>query len=164
MAENVAQAQPQPQPKSGGKLWIIIAIFVFLLLIGGGVVFFMLGSNAEHTGGDGKEHVERKPAVYYELERFVVNISKNKRQKFLQVNMQVLTRDEHEIDVIKLHIPKIRNNIIFLLSGQKAEVIATNEGKEDLRQRCLKEIQTILEKESGKPIVEDLFFTSFIMQ
>jgi flagellar FliL protein len=38
------------------------------------------------------------------------------------------------------------------------------DGKEQLRQECLKEIQRILTKETGKPGVEDVLFTSFVVQ
>jgi flagellar FliL protein len=40
----------------------------------------------------------------------------------------------------------------------------TREGKEKLRHEALREIQAILKKESVAPGIEDLLFTSFVVQ
>ena len=42
--------------------------------------------------------------------------------------------------------------------------VSSGAGKEALRLECLKETQRILKKETGSPMVEDLFFTSFVVQ
>lgn len=166
MVEEVAALQPKA--KSASLLWILIALVTLVLLLGVGLSIFLMSGKSEPSAKEKTEDNPKtevlKPAIYFELERFVVNFSKPKRAKFLQVNVQILTREETAVDLVKHHSPRIRNNLIFLLSAQDEEDIKTAEGKEKLRQETLKEIQKILEKESGSPGVEDVFFTNFIMQ
>ena len=52
----------------------------------------------------------------------------------------------------------------MLFSSQKPDDLQTREGKERLREQALKEIQHIVEGYTGKPGVEEVFFTSFLMQ
>jgi len=78
--------------------------------------------------------------------------------------VQVMTRDPEVAQAIEAHMPVIRNNLVMLFSGQKYEEVATREGKERLRQQTLAEIQKVLEERIGKPGVEDVYFTAFVMQ
>ena len=75
-----------------------------------------------------------------------------------------MARDEAIIDAVKQHMPVIRNSLISLFSSQEFKTISTREGKEALRQEVLAEIQQILEQQTGEPGVEDVYFTSFVMQ
>jgi flagellar FliL protein len=52
----------------------------------------------------------------------------------------------------------------MLFSGQEPSVLNTREGKEQLRTDALAEIQKVMKAETGKPAVESVFFTSFVMQ
>jgi flagellar FliL protein len=58
----------------------------------------------------------------------------------------------------------IRNSLILLFSGQVYEELQTDEGRELLRQAALAELQTIIEKELGKPGIEKVLFTNLVMQ
>jgi flagellar FliL protein len=40
----------------------------------------------------------------------------------------------------------------------------TREGKEKLREETLEEVQKVLLEETGEPGVDNVFFTSFVMQ
>jgi flagellar protein FliL len=85
--------------------------------------------------------------------------------RFLQVSMQVMTRDHETSELIKQHDPKIRNNMLLLLGSQTIDTISTMEAKEELRKKALETIAKIVEDEGGEgKKVEDLFFTSFVMQ
>jgi len=65
---------------------------------------------------------------------------------------------------VEEHMPVIRNSLVMLFSGQKYEDVATREGKERLRQQTLAEIRKVLEERTGKPGIEDVYFTAFVMQ
>jgi len=52
----------------------------------------------------------------------------------------------------------------MLIGGQLYEEIQTAEGKELLRQQCLQELQKIMQEEIGKPGVEQVLYTNFVMQ
>lgn len=123
------------------------------------------GDDEEGDGeGDGEEDVIQ-PAIYLPVDpAFVVNFAAQGKARFLQVTVEVMTRDPHMPDQIKLHMPVIRNNLMLLFSSQSYDGVSTLEGKEALREEALEVVQQILEEETGDPGVEAVYFTSFVMQ
>ncbi len=114
---------------------------------------------------DSEKSDKPAPANYVSLEPpFVVNFEGNSSARFLQISVEVMSRNAEYIDHIKKHMPVIRNNLVLLFGSQTYDKVNTLKGKEDLRQRALTEVQKILEEETGDAGVEALYFTSFVMQ
>ena len=105
------------------------------------------------------------PAVYIPIDpAFVVNFASQGKARFLQITVEVMTREAEVPDLVKLHMPAIRNNLVLLFSAQTFDNVSTLEGKEALREEALEVIQSILEEETGDVGVEAVYFTSFVMQ
>jgi flagellar FliL protein len=108
---------------------------------------------------------EAAPVAYLALDPpFVVNIGQAETVRFLQVSMEVMTRDPAVLEDVKRHMPAIRNNLVLLLSAQTYETLSAPQGKEQIRTTALGEIQKILKEHTGKPGVEAVYFTGFVMQ
>ncbi|MDT8384999.1 MAG: flagellar basal body-associated FliL family protein [Gammaproteobacteria bacterium] len=120
----------------------------------------------EGDGEEGGEAVEHTgPAVYMPIDpAFVVNFASQGKARFLQITVEVMTRDATVPDKVKLHMPVIRNNLMLLFSTQTYDTVSTLEGKESLREESLEVVQQILEEETGDPGIEAVYFTSFVMQ
>jgi len=184
-----------PAKGGNKKLLIIIAAAVLVLGGGGAGAFFFMHKSAadeevtadadegEHAAdakdakkekGKAKGKKDKKgkaaepklPAIYVEFQPpFVVNFDAKGVMRFLQVSIQVMTRDHDTSELIKLHDPKIRNNMLLLLGSQTLDTISTMEAKEELRKKALEAIVKIVNDEGGEgKKVEDLYFTSFVMQ
>jgi len=151
----------------GKKKIIIIGALAALLLVGGGVgAMLMMGGDDEAAAETAAAEAEKPAeAVYIDLKpEFVINFrDRNNRTKFLKAEMAVSTRDTDVEEAVTRHMPAIRNNLVLLLSRQIYEDLIPNEGKEALRQQALTEVQSVLEAEIGKPGVEDLYFSNFVM-
>jgi flagellar FliL protein len=151
----------------GKKKIIIIGALAALLLVGGGVGAMLMMGGDEEAATEAAAAEAEKPAeaVYIDLKpEFVINFrDRNNRTKFLKAEMAVSTRDTDVEEAVTRHMPAIRNNLVLLLSRQIYEDLIPNEGKEALRQQALVEVQTVLEAEIGKPGVEDLYFSNFVM-
>jgi len=106
------------------------------------------------------------PAIYVPLDPpFVVSFSDAAGDaRFLQLTLQAMARDEHTIEAVKTHAPAIRNSFLFLISGYKVEDLATLEGKEKLRAAMLSAANAIMEKNTGEAGIEELYFTSLVIQ
>jgi len=170
MAEG--EAGDKKEATGGGKKKLIIMILAGLLLGGGGVggtLYFMgmLG------GGSGKAATEDKDAnkeaknvpLYFAFpQAFTVNFETDQGLRFLQVSVEIMSYDQAAIDAVGVHMPVIKNNIILLLSNQAFEDLVSVEGKKEIRQKMLKEIQAILEKYKTESAVEEVYFTNFVMQ
>ncbi len=121
----------------------------------------------EGDHGDGEEEGDGEilPAIYLPIDpAFVVNFASQGKARFLQVTVEVMTRDPLMSDQINLHMPVIRNNLMLLFSSQSYDGVSTLEGKEGLREEALEVVQQILEEETGDPGIEAVYFTSFVMQ
>jgi len=108
----------------------------------------------------------KAPAVYVKFDPpFVVNFENRGSMRFLQVSIEVMTRDPLTVELIKQHDPKLRNDLLMLLGGQTYETISTRDGKEKLRGEALQTVAGVIAAEGGKADkVEQLYFTSFVMQ
>ena len=152
-------------------------------VVGGGVAWFVGGkvaataSSSDEHGAESKTNEKEKkkekqkeapppaPAKYYALTPpFVVNLNGERGAKYLQIELQVVTRDEEAFAQIKTHEPALRNALLLLFSQQEANALTDRGGKEALQQAALKEVQRVMQVETGKPSVESLLFTSFVMQ
>jgi flagellar FliL protein len=182
-AAEKAVEKPKPEKSGGGVVGLVvngIGIFALTLaaVVAGGFLNerlhprqeFALGTDGKLTlkapeKGDPKAAPEQKPAVYFAFDPpLIVNFDDGQAVRFLQLQIEVLARDPKVVDAVKLHSPVIRNNLLMLMNGRDYRTLMSREGKEALRQECLKEVQRILAKETGQPGIEDLFFTSFVVQ
>ncbi|NOX09890.1 MAG: hypothetical protein GXP22_10485 [Gammaproteobacteria bacterium] len=112
-----------------------------------------------------KEKKPKVPQVYFSLKpAFVVNFGETSSVRFLQLTIQVSTRQPDSIELMKEHMPAIRNNILLLLSDQVPAVLNSRAGKLELRKNVLKEIRQVLKEQTGESYVENVYFTSFVMQ
>lgn len=159
--ENDAPAAPGGNKK---KL-ILFGAVALLVVLGGGVgVMFALGGD-DSVAATPATPAKPQEATYIDLEpEFVINFrDRNDRPKFLKAEMSVSTRDDDIERAVERHMPAIRNNLVLLLSRQVYEDLVPNEGKETLRQQALAEVQSVLETQIGKPGVDDLYFSNFVM-
>ena len=111
------------------------------------------------------EPVPKAPPIYQAFDPpLVVSFQEQGTMRFLQVTVEVMARDEEGINGVKTHMPVLRNNLLNIFSGKGFAELTSREGKEALRKECLAEVQRILKANTGKSGVEDLYFTSFVVQ
>ena len=184
MADAADDAPPPPPPKSGGLMGTLmngIGIFVLTLvavIVGGfinaklhplpdmqldkdGKIKVIASAGAGAHGGEGSAG---NAAVYYAIDPpLVVNFEDGSVVRFLQITMEVMAHDQKAIDSVQKNIPLIRNNLLLLMSNRNYKTMMSREGKEKLRQEALTEIRAVQKKEGG-PDIDDLLFTSFVVQ
>jgi flagellar FliL protein len=109
------------------------------------------------------------PPLYLALDPpLVVSLEDKGAIRFLQVTVELMSRDEQVITNLKTHMPVIRNNLLMLLGGQSIPALTNREEKEKLRQDSLAEVRKVMKNNPGKDkdpgTVEDVYFTSFVVQ
>ena len=159
MAEAAVTEAP-PKEKSNTLRWVLIAMVVVAIGAGGGFFFFKNRSHAPAAA-----QVKPAPAIYYALDpAFVVNFEAEQLVRFLQITIELMSRDAATVDFIKQHDPVIRNDLL-LLSNQQYTALATAQGKEQLRKRALEAVRAVATREGADPgKIEAVYFTSFVMQ
>lgn len=182
---------PKVKKPMSGTVKIILAAVGVIALLGANtalVMFMSGGSNnqpshehdaqnaepgkdakASEDGGHGEDKDKSTATagapIYFKVEpTFVVNFQAQEALRFLQVNVEVMAKDQQVIAAVEQHMPVIRNNLILLFSSQDFTTISTRVGKERLRAQVLAETQKVLKEKTGKPGIEAVYFTSFVMQ
>lgn len=173
----MADEDNQAPESGGGKkkliLMIVVAVVLIGLSVGGTLMAIKLldGSDGEQAAGGAADEVSaevvevKKPAIYYPLKpNIIVNFNARGKQRFLQAEISLMVRDDEVVAAIEEHSAMLQHSLLMLFSGQDYGELQTAEGKELLRQMALAEIQGLLEQEIGKPGVEQVLFTGFVMQ
>jgi flagellar FliL protein len=186
MSDSTPAADAAKPPKSKKKLLIIIIIATVVLLGGGGGGWFFLHKPAEESAeeegktaknekgqktekgkkGKKKEAEAKLPAQFVGLDPpFVVNFEPGASARFLQITVQLMTRELHMKEFLEANNPIIRNDLLLLFGNKQVEEVSTQEGKEALRAAALEAIRKIVKDEGGEPeAIEAVYFTSFVMQ
>ena len=165
-SEDAAQA---PVPAGKGKLKLILLIVLGLVLaIGasvGGTWYIMHRSESQPAPAVETASNVKQPAIFEPmLPAFVANFNQNGRQRYLQVSITLLARNQADLEALKVHMPVIRNNLVMLFSAQSFDNLATPVGLEMLRQKVTASVQEVAQKELGKVVVEQALFTNFVLQ
>jgi flagellar FliL protein len=176
---------PKPAKQRSELVRIVIpgAVALFLAILGAQVaapiVTNMLAGEPKPTGeaAEDEEFADESdrgdlqlaavgPAIYAPLDPpLVVSFGDGDgNTRFLQLTLQAMARDEVSVAGIKQHSPAIRNAFLFLLSARQIDELLTLEGKEKLRADMTAKAQEILETNTGAPGLEELYFTSFVIQ
>jgi flagellar FliL protein len=167
-----------PKGKSKSKLLIIITAVVLMLGVSAAATFMLTGilsgGQAEMAAGQTgsgkaagkKQKASKAPLNYVPMDPpFVVNFNADDTDiRFLQITVEVGTRNPEVVDLVKEHRPAIRNSLVMLFGNQDPHTLNSREGKENLRSETLVEIQKVMTEETGDAGVESVFFTSFVMQ
>lgn len=153
-----AQATPAPK-KNRKKLLIAIGAAVALAVAGAGAYFALAGDDAT------AEATAPLPAQYYALTpAFVVNLADAGSTRYLQADIQLMTRDAETLVALQLHEPAIRNRLLLLLGSQSSSVLDDRTGKETLQKQALNEVRAVLKAEKAPGKVDALYFTSLVTQ
>jgi flagellar FliL protein len=163
---------PPAAPRKGGGVAMVLVAILLSTLGGGGAAWFVAkhAIAASQPKAEGEEEaaepeVPKSPAQYVALDpAFIVNLDDERSQRFLQVQVELMSRNPKSIEQIQRHAPRIRSQLLLLFGQQKAEDLSTRAGKEKLQTDVLAEVQAILKAETGEAEVEAVYFTSFVMQ
>jgi flagellar protein FliL len=182
MAEDAEETRAPPPAKSGGGLFmnaIVVFVMALLAVVAGGSINAKLhplpdlkmskdglitavatATSASAEGGEGGA----KTAFYYAFDPpMVVNFEDGSVVRFLQISMEVMAHDQKAIDSVQKNMPLIRNNLLLLMSNRNYQSLMSREGKDKLREEALAEIREVQKKQGGGD-VDDLLFTSFVVQ
>ncbi len=183
------EAPPAPVAKSPSQMKLVIvgALALFVALVGaqvaGPLINGFIAHSAEASAADTDEALDEEeavadeepeedesdapqaPALYTALDPpFVVSFDQEDGARYLQLTLQAMARDEKTIAAVKQHAPAIRNSVLFMLSGYELEVLGTQAGKEKLRVELRGAANEILAKNGTSPGIEELYFTSLVIQ
>jgi len=177
MADEETQDSVEETTEGSGKkkkllvIGAIVAIIV-VLAAGAGVAYYLMMDDSEApVDGEVADEAEAPEAVpldrpvYHELRpEFIITFDANNRQRYMQVQVTVVTRDPTIVEGLDKHDPLIRNSLIMVFSAQDYLKLQTSEGKAKLRLEATEKIQELLLAETGSEGIETVLFTNLVLQ
>ncbi len=173
-SEDVIDPPVPPPPaaaRKGGGVAVVLVAILLSTLGGGGAAWFVAqraiaaAQPKTEEEAEAEPEVPKSPAQYVALDpAFIVNLDDEHSQRFLQVQVELMSRNGKAIEQIQRHAPRIRSQLLLLFGQQQPAELATRAGKEKLQGEVLAEVQAILKAETGDADVEAVYFTSFVMQ
>lgn len=183
MAEEELELDVNQQTGSKKTVLIIVIAVLLLNLVGGAAWYFLSGDDDGSSKSTETEEV-LEPLTYLTMvPEFVVNFGPDSKVRYLQVDLQVSTRDEAALATVATYRPVLRNDILVVLSSVDFDVLKNRDGKEALQKKLLNTINKVVvsaghatpddSKEKNelatedvivKGPIENVYFTSFIMQ
>lgn len=161
-AENTEEVVAAPVPKKGGKNKLMVVGLLAVLVLGGGGFALMHSHGAKASTAPA---VAKTPELFLPLDpAFVVNFQDQDATRYLQVGVTVMTHDPDAVQAMKDSDPVIRNALVMLFSNQTYAGLSDIAGKEKLQTQALAAVRKIVADKTGKPDVDALYFTSFVMQ
>ncbi len=163
---NEAEEQNE-ETKKGGKGKLIIIVAAALLLGGGGAFFFMGGGSDKGADGEKVEEVKKKePAIYVDIAGDIISplISQGKKNRLAQIKVSFLVRGSKSEEAVKKHIPRLKSDLLDLLSATKAEELIKPEGKDVFKADALSKVQATMTEAEGDSHIEKVLFVRFVMQ
>ncbi len=159
-----AKKEVSTEPKKSKKGLLIGIGAAFLLAAGGGGAFVLMGGKDDSAKAKA-EAAAALPAQYYALTpSFVVNLADADSSRYLQADVQLMTRDPETFKALELHAPAIRNRLLLLFGTQSASALTDRPGKEKLQKQALAEVRALLKAEKVPGKLEALYFTSLVTQ
>jgi len=164
-------APPSPAlPSAKSSRWSLLVIVILLLALTAVSAGWYLTSqrSAETTEAvSAPQPILPPPALYYALEpAFLVNLEPSgfDSPRYLQVEVQLMTRDPRVHAALEQHAPALRSRLLFLFDQQHIDDLDTREDKEALQNKALEEVRHLIQAETGSDAIEALLFTSFVTQ
>ena len=169
--------EEQTEEKAGGKKkkLILSGIIGIVLIVTVVLVLWLFGGSSSSdepaTTGSGSpapsssSRPEVGNALYVGMPRaFVFIVPGDSRERTVQIKAQLMVRGEENEELAKKHIPLIEGTLHEVFSSSTADRLKTAEGKGQLRELALTEVRSALEEVTRKPVVEQVLFTSLVMQ
>ncbi|MCL9781886.1 flagellar basal body-associated protein FliL [Vibrio sp. S4M6] len=166
----MADEENEAAEAGGGKSKLILIIVVVVVLIAGGAgAFFMLGSSDESPEAAEAEQekaaVPVNPVAYVNIPQpFLFNVTGDKRDRLVQIKVQLMVRGIENEDLARYHSPLIESSLLGTFASATVEQLRTATGRVELRDKATEDIKASLNRAVGKPVIERVLFTDFVIQ
>ena len=125
-------------------------------------VFFINTAWAEEDEAEAKPKEE---VAYVSLgDALVLNLASAGKTRFVQFKADILVKGSDGEADVKNHLAAVRHALIMTYSGQTVETMRSVPQREEVRIVAVAKVKKLIEELSGNTGVEDILFSSFIVQ
>lgn len=154
---------PESKPKKKkGKLLLILGGALLLASGAAGAGLYLGAMGGHATAAEAKPEVH--PIAYVPIDTsFTANVRDSDAIMQLSIGVST-TGGEEAAAAIKTHELPIRSAVLMQLAEAEGDPLLYAEGKNQLRRQLTKTINVVLAEKAGKARIDDVYFTSFLIQ
>lgn len=161
----MAEAENEKDVKKGSKLkWIVIATVVIVLGAGGfvGYRFLTQQGNAAALEEAPEETLPPEKKIVVPLQSYIVNLTDplGASDRYLKINLSLAVAEEEDQQRINDNKTQISDALLLHLSSRSAQELMTAEGKIELKKALMLKMNQAI----GAGVIEDVYFTEFVIQ
>lgn len=165
MAEKEELEIEEGEKKGKSKLIIIIAAILLGIGVGAGAVFFLVGGSDEEPIAEEQLAPVHVQSLYYRFDTpFIVSLMTEGKQRYLQVNVSIKTKQAKVIQLIETHAPVVKSALSNLLGAQDLNHMQSGQGRMDLNEEARVVVQDFISSKDETLKVDKVLFTDFVMQ
>lgn len=142
-------------PKNRFVKYILMGLAILIISFGGA---FIIGKSL--FGSPGAMSDQEKIGPFYESAEFTVNIADSSGRRFLLTQFSVEVDNKDVLKEIEKKLPIFQDKVILVLSAQTIEDLNSSDGKANVKQLLIENINEILKE--GKVI--NIYFNKFVYQ
>ncbi|MGV8925399.1 MAG: flagellar basal body-associated protein FliL [Ewingella sp.] len=154
--------------KSKRPMLIILLVLVTLAACAaGGYAWWMLHNKTATSGSEQvKKNVPPAPPIFLALDTFTVNLQNadNNPDRVLYIGLTLRLSDEQNRTMLGEYLPEVRSRLLLLLSRQKSDDLASENGKQQLIAEIKQVLSTPFVKGQPSLVINDVLFTAFILR
>jgi flagellar protein FliL len=126
---------------------------------------FLLMFQLPTLAADTPEQDAATPGYVSMGEALVLNLATDSnRPTYVQLKADIMVKDENYIDLVTLHMPALRHQLILMISEQNANKMKDPLEREKLRKEIVTKIRSVYKKLTGSDDIEDVLFSNFLVQ
>ena len=151
------------------KIVFALVGILFIVMIGLTGGLFMIWTKLSATeaqahsaavqNGDGQE-MQQGLGIIFPMDTFIVNLADEGGKRYLRITMDLELTQGTVADDLKKRLPQVRDSILMVLPSKRFEEIRTVEGKTNLRNEIIANLNGLFGKES----ISNIYFTEFVVQ
>lgn len=130
------------------------------------VVLFFLSTMGLSTQAVANEDATQQ--MYFPFEPDIttnfIKLDESRHLGFVRVGIEAVVSDSSDLSLVEHHAPLLRDAFIEIFGRTQEGKVRSLTGRQELRQECLEKAQALLERESGRAVIHDLIFTSYLYQ
>ena len=167
MAEEKESMEVVKERGNGGHSifkWVLLLVLVIFVGVGGyvGWALSVKGGGAAAVMPENPFRAKEDKSIICPLDSFIVNLMDRSGlgKRYLKVTMKLEVGSDDDQDLLEEHTPQIRDTVLLLLSSLTFKEINSMEGKLELKQSLIFQINQVL----GADRVKKIYFSEFVVQ
>lgn len=93
-----------------------------------------------------------------------IKLDESRHLGFVRVGIEAVVDEQADLSLVEHHAPLLRDAFLEIFGSAQEGKVRSLQGRQELRQACLQKAQELLERESGRAVIRDLIFTSYLYQ